>query len=59
MRALSFAHAAIFTAIAVNNQVLAAEYRMALPDEKTLAAEVERTRRMLEKRAALKSVRRK
>lgn len=41
------------------NKVLAAEYRTALPDEKTLAAEVERTRRMLEKRAALKSVRRK
>lgn len=31
------------------NKVLAAEYRTALPAEKTLAAEVERTRRMLEK----------
>lgn len=33
------------------NKVLAAEYRTALPDEKTLVAEVERARRMLEKRA--------
>lgn len=41
------------------NKVLAAEYRTALPDEKTLAAEVEKTRRMLEKRAALKTVRRR
>ena len=32
------------------NKVLAAEYRMALPDEKILAAELERTRRMLEGR---------
>jgi predicted nuclease of restriction endonuclease-like (RecB) superfamily len=30
------------------NKVLAAEYRTALPDEKVLAEEVERTRRMLE-----------
>jgi predicted nuclease of restriction endonuclease-like (RecB) superfamily len=30
------------------NKVLAAEYRMALPDEKSLAAELDRTRRMLE-----------
>lgn len=36
------------------NKVLAAEYRTALPDEKTLEAEVERTRRMLEKRAVMK-----
>jgi predicted nuclease of restriction endonuclease-like (RecB) superfamily len=32
------------------NKVLAAEYRMALPDEKILAAELERTRSMLEGR---------
>lgn len=36
------------------NKVLAAEYRTALPDEKTLTAEVERTRRMQEKRASIK-----
>lgn len=34
----------------LTNKVLAAEYRMALPDEKILAAELERTRRMLEGR---------
>lgn len=32
------------------NKVLAAEYRMTLPDEKTLAAELDRTRKMLEGR---------
>lgn len=32
------------------NKVLAAEYRTTLPDEKTLATELERTRKMLEKR---------
>ena len=32
------------------NKVLAAEYRMALPDEKALAAELERTRRLIEER---------
>jgi len=32
------------------NKVLAAEYRMALPDEKVLAAELEHTRKMLEGR---------
>jgi len=32
------------------NKVLAAEYRTALPDEKLLAADLERTRRMLERR---------
>jgi len=36
------------------NKVIAAEYKTALPDEKTLVAEVERTRRMLEGRAELK-----
>ncbi len=34
----------------LTNKVLAAEYRMVLPDEKILAAELERTRRMLEER---------
>ena len=34
------------------NKILAAEYRMKLPAEKTLAKEVEKTRRMLENRAA-------
>ena len=34
------------------NKVLAAEYRMTLPDEKILAAELERTQRLLEERAA-------
>ncbi|MBI3409593.1 MAG: DUF1016 domain-containing protein [Planctomycetes bacterium] len=33
------------------NKVLAAEYRLALPDERTLARELERTRRSLEERA--------
>jgi hypothetical protein len=40
------------------NKVLAAEYRTVLPDERALAAEVERTRRLLEERAALKIGRR-
>jgi predicted nuclease of restriction endonuclease-like (RecB) superfamily len=35
------------------NQVMASEYRTALPDEKDLAAEIERTRAVLEERAAL------
>jgi predicted nuclease of restriction endonuclease-like (RecB) superfamily len=34
------------------NKVLAAEYRTALPDEKRLAEEIQRTRRMLEERSA-------
>jgi hypothetical protein len=33
------------------NKVLAAEYRMTLPDENILAAELERTQRLLEERA--------
>ena len=37
------------------NKVLAAEYRTALPDEKTLAAEIDKTRRMLEGRGIVKS----
>lgn len=36
------------------SKVLAAEYRTVLPDERALAAEVERTRKILEERAALK-----
>ncbi|MBN1652534.1 MAG: DUF1016 family protein [Deltaproteobacteria bacterium] len=36
------------------NKVLAAEYRMALPDEKSLAAELERTRRVIEGRHQVK-----
>jgi len=32
------------------NKVLAAEYRTTLPDEKTLAAELESKRRLLESR---------
>jgi predicted nuclease of restriction endonuclease-like (RecB) superfamily len=35
------------------NKILAAEYRMVLPDEKKLAAELEKTRKMLEVRATL------
>lgn len=37
------------------NKVLAAEYRTALPDEKFLAAELERTRKILERRRMVKS----
>ena len=33
------------------NKVLAAEYKVALPAEKTLAAEIDRTRKLLEARA--------
>lgn len=40
------------------NKVLAAEYRTALPAEKTLAAEVDKTRKIIEERAALKTGRR-
>ena len=39
----------------LSNKVLAAEYRTTLPDEKTLAAEVDKTRRIIEERAALKT----
>ena len=35
------------------NKVLAAEYRTALPDEKMLAAEIERTRKLLARRRSL------
>jgi hypothetical protein len=37
------------------NKVPAAEYRTALPDEQLLAAELERTRRLLDVRAAARS----
>ncbi|OGP15960.1 MAG: hypothetical protein A2V21_313070 [Deltaproteobacteria bacterium GWC2_55_46] len=40
------------------NKVLAAEYRTALPAEKTLAAEVDKTRKIIEERTALKTGRR-
>ncbi len=36
------------------NKVLAAEYRTTLPDEKTLAAEIDKTRRMLERGAIIR-----
>ncbi len=35
------------------NKVLAAEYKTVLPDEKTLAEEIERSRKMLERRGAI------
>ncbi|MCE8423411.1 MAG: DUF1016 family protein [Candidatus Methanoperedens sp.] len=38
----------------LQNKVLAAEYRMALPDENVLAAELEHTRRMLEGRQPIR-----
>ena len=37
------------------NKVLAAEYRMALPDEKTIAAELERTQKTLVSKTKLPS----
>jgi hypothetical protein len=33
------------------NKVLAREYKLALPDEKRLAAEIEKTRDLLERRS--------
>lgn len=39
------------------NKVLAAEYRMTLPDEGVLAAELERTRKMLQGHASHKTKR--
>lgn len=36
----------------LNNKVLAAEYKMALPDEKVLAAELDKSRKQFEKRKA-------
>ena len=39
-----------YTLESLPNKVLAAEYRTTLPDEQTLAAELERTRRMIESR---------
>jgi hypothetical protein len=43
----ALAHYALDT---LPNKVLAAEYRTTLPNEQTLAAELERTRKMLEAR---------
>ena len=42
----------------LSNKVMAAEYRTALPDEKELAAEIERTRTIIEKRKPLKVMKR-
>ena len=41
------------------NKVAAAEYRIALPDEKVIASEIERTRRLLEGRSEVKTKGRK
>jgi nuclease YhcG-like protein len=41
------------------NKVLAAEYRTTLPDEETIAAELDRTRKTIEDRAATKPARRR
>jgi predicted nuclease of restriction endonuclease-like (RecB) superfamily len=41
------------------NKVLAAEYRTTLPDEETLAAELDRTRKTIEDRAATKPARKR
>lgn len=40
----------------LRNKILAAEYRMKLPDEKILAAEIERSRRLLENRIAINAM---
>ena len=37
----------------LSNKVMAAEYQTALPDEKELAAEIERTQAIIEKRKPL------
>jgi hypothetical protein len=37
----------------LHNKILAAEYRTTLPDEETIAAELERTRDLIEKRVSL------
>jgi predicted nuclease of restriction endonuclease-like (RecB) superfamily len=41
------------------NKVLAAEYRTTLPDEQTLAAELDRTRKILETRITIKATRKR
>jgi hypothetical protein len=41
------------------NKVLAAEYRTTLPDEETLATELDHTRKLLESRASKKKAIRK
>ena len=43
----------------LSNKILATEYRTALPTEETLAAELKRTRKMLEERGGLASKKRK
>jgi predicted nuclease of restriction endonuclease-like (RecB) superfamily len=43
----------------LSNKILATEYRTALPTEETLAAELKRTRKMLEERSGLVSKKRK
>ncbi len=42
--------AGLLPAEGLRNKVLAAEYRMALPDERLLVAELKRTQRLLETR---------
>ena len=44
-----------YTLEGLPNKVMAAEYRVALPDEKLIAAEIDKTRRMLETRAAIRA----
>lgn len=44
---------ALYALEGLPNKVLASEYRTVLPDEKELAAEIERTQAMLERRSAL------
>jgi hypothetical protein len=43
----------------LSNKILATEYRTALPTEETLAAELKRTRKMLEERSGVVSKKRK
>jgi len=43
----------------LSNKILATEYRTALPTEETLAAELKRTRQMLEERGGLAFKKRK
>ena len=42
-----------YTIDRLSDKVLAAEYRLALPDEKTLVAEVERTQAAIEQRTPI------
>jgi predicted nuclease of restriction endonuclease-like (RecB) superfamily len=43
----------------LSSKVLAAEYRMTLPDEKTIAAELEHTRKTLERHKSVKRIQKK